>query len=235
MASKIKLAPKHPEIVKTDKKGKHALLCNRAKKNNTSRTPARTTEFLLQARNSAILWNVQWLHVQSGHLQDLVHMSQFQDNMLFAICPNQYYWNERVWAWKFEMKWHPFSNVFHSNGTVFCSILARFNRMLEGNLSWPTTHKIPEGVDRPNCRKCSFLIFFPTCNHGNLNIVKKDHVHQIMVKIGWPQITVLASDHLKWAHSSALGPFFIPETRYLWLPYSMRPSCMFTIKIQVRR
>jgi hypothetical protein len=55
MASKIKLAPKHPEIVKTDKKGKHALLCNRAKKNNTSRTPARTTEFLLQARNSAIL------------------------------------------------------------------------------------------------------------------------------------------------------------------------------------
>jgi hypothetical protein len=37
---------------------------------------------------------------------------------------------------------------------------------------------ISEGVDWPNCRKCSFLIFIPTCNHVNLNFVKKDHVHQ---------------------------------------------------------
>ena len=90
----------------------------------------------------------------------------------------------------------------------------------------------PEGVDWPNCSKCSFLIFFPSCNHVNLNIVKKDHVHQKMVKIGWPQITILASDHLKWAHSSALGPLFIPKTRYLSIPYTMQPSCMFQNRIQ---
>jgi hypothetical protein len=90
----------------------------------------------------------------------------------------------------------------------------------------------PEGVDWPYCRKCFFLIFFPSWNHVNLNIVKKDHVHQKMVKIGWPQITFLASDHLKWAHSSALGPFFIPKTKYLWLPYTMQPSRMFKIRIQ---
>ena len=65
----------------------------------------------------------------------------------------------------------------------------------------------------------------------NLNIVKTDHVHQEMVNFGWPQITILASDHLKWAHSSAMGPIFIPKTRYSWLAYTMRPPCTFK-KIQ---
>ena len=76
----------------------------------------------------------------------------------------------------------------------------------------------------------SFLIFFPTFNHVNLNIVKKGHVNQKMVNIGWPQITILASDHLIWAHSSALGPLLIPKTS--WLSYTMRPSCMSKNKIQ---
>ena len=91
---------------------------------------------------------------------------------------------------------------------------------------------VTEGVDWPNCRKCSFLVFFPTCSHVNLKFVNKDYVHQKMVKIGWPQITLLASDHLKCAHSSAMGPFFIPKTRYLWLPNTMRPSCMSQNRIQ---
>ena len=97
----------------------------------------------------------------------------------------------------------------------------------------------PEGVDWPNCRKCSFLIFFPTCNHGNLNLVKKDHVHQKMVKIGWPRVIW----GQKWDHTSGLrspqmgpqlhsGTIFIPKTRYSWLPYTMRPSCMFKNRIQ---
>ena len=42
----------------------------------------------------------------------------------------------------------------------------------------------PEGVDWPNCRKRSFLIFFPTCNHVNLDIVKEDNIHQKLVRIG---------------------------------------------------
>ena len=42
---------------------------------------------------------------------------------------------------------------------------------------------IAEGVDWPNCRRCSFLIFFPTCNHVNLNIVKKDHKKMVKFRM----------------------------------------------------
>jgi hypothetical protein len=66
-------------------------------------------------------------------------------------------------------------------------------------------HILTEGVDWPNCRKCSFLNFFPTCN---LNIVKNDHVHQKEVKIGyprshfWPQITSNGPTAPPWDHFS---------------------------------
>ena len=40
----------------------------------------------------------------------------------------------------------------------------------------------------------------------------------------WPHITSNGP--------TALGPFFIPKTRYLWLPNTMQPSCMFQIRIQ---
>ena len=53
-----------------------------------------------------------------------------------------------------------------------------------GPFSLKKISKRAERDDWPNCRKCSFLIFFPTCNHVNLNFVIKDHVHQKMVKIG---------------------------------------------------
>ena len=41
----------------------------------------------------------------------------------------------------------------------------------------------------------------------------------------------MTPDHI-WAHSSALGPFCIPKTRYSWIPYTMRPSCMLHNRIQ---
>ena len=75
-----------------------------------------------------------------------------------------------------------------------------------------------------------FLSHMQPCQPKFFN---KNYAYQKMVKIGWPQITLLASDHLKWAHSSALGPFFIPKTRYLWLPYTIQPSCcIFQNRIQ---
>jgi len=85
----------------------------------------------------------------------------------------------------------------------------------------------------PICWKCSFLIFFPTFNYANLNIVKKDHVHQKLVKIEWPQITPLASDHPKRPHSyTLLGPFYIPKTWHSCPPYTLISSCIFKSRVE---
>eukprot|EP00983_Pelagomonas_calceolata_P090556 1157437-Pelagomonas_calceolata.AAC.10 len=47
------------------------------------------------------------------------------------------------------------------------------------------------------------------------------------MKIGGPQITLLASDHPQMAHSSTPGPFFIPNLLCLRPPYTPLTPCIF--------
>eukprot|EP00983_Pelagomonas_calceolata_P000791 28622-Pelagomonas_calceolata.AAC.2 len=50
------------------------------------------------------------------------------------------------------------------------------------------------------------------------------------MKIGGPQITLLASDHPQMAHSSNLGPFFTSIHLYLLPSYIMLTSCTFRFR-----
>eukprot|EP00983_Pelagomonas_calceolata_P005644 185187-Pelagomonas_calceolata.AAC.2 len=69
---------------------------------------------------------------------------------------------------------------------------------------------IPELDNFPILLDMLFPGFFLKFNHANHYYSIKYHVHQMLMKIDGPQITLLASDHLTMAHSSTSGPFFTP-------------------------